>query len=287
MDGASDPGTSGPLLTLQEAADRLNVHYMTAYRWVRSGTLPAFKAGGRLRVRAQDLDQFVSQRAVDVAIGPRQGRTDWPLHVERLHDLLRRGEAVEAAGAVRKVVTDGAPAGRVYTRLIAPAMHRIGDDWAEGRITVAEEHRATEIAVAVMARLGDFFRRRGPSRGTAVTLTPEGEHHGLGAMMVADFLRASGYDVDHLGSNVPTDDFQAFLRDAPPDVVCVSVTNRPPNHERLAALAEVAGKAGAAVVVGGQAAEPSAVLDVGAAHVSDLEDLPAGIQALAGALPDG
>ena len=38
------------LLTLQEAADELKVHYMTAYRWVRKGELEAFKAGGRLRV---------------------------------------------------------------------------------------------------------------------------------------------------------------------------------------------------------------------------------------------
>lgn len=275
MGGASGPGVTARLLTLQEAADRLNVHYMTAYRWVRGGALPAFKAGGRLRIRTEDLERFVSERAVDVAISPRQGRTDWPLHVERLHGLLRRGAAVEAAGAVRKVVADGAPAGRVYTRLIAPALHRIGDDWAEGTITVAEEHRATEIAVSVMARLGDVFRRRGPSRGAAVTMTPAGEQHALGAMMVADFLRAGGYDVDHLGANVPTDDFRWFLGLAPTDVVCVSVTNRAPDRRELAAIAEAAAGAGAAMVVGGQGAGPAVAEQVGAVHVRDLEDLPA------------
>ena len=30
-------------LTLQEAADRLGVHYMTAYRYVRTGRLERFK----------------------------------------------------------------------------------------------------------------------------------------------------------------------------------------------------------------------------------------------------
>ena len=35
--------TPGDLITLQEAAERLSVHYMTAYRWVRRGELPAFK----------------------------------------------------------------------------------------------------------------------------------------------------------------------------------------------------------------------------------------------------
>jgi MerR family transcriptional regulator, light-induced transcriptional regulator len=54
-----DEEPHGELLTLHEAADRLKVHYMTAYRWVRRGDLPAFKAGGRLRVRAGDLTRFV------------------------------------------------------------------------------------------------------------------------------------------------------------------------------------------------------------------------------------
>ena len=38
--------TTGDDLTLHEAADVLGVHYMTAYRYVRLGLLPAAKAGG-------------------------------------------------------------------------------------------------------------------------------------------------------------------------------------------------------------------------------------------------
>ena len=34
--------------TLQEAADELGVHYMTAYRYVRLGLLDAAKVGGVL-----------------------------------------------------------------------------------------------------------------------------------------------------------------------------------------------------------------------------------------------
>ena len=35
------------LITLQEAADRLGVHYMTAYRYVRTGRMPATRARAR------------------------------------------------------------------------------------------------------------------------------------------------------------------------------------------------------------------------------------------------
>ena len=36
-----DPRSRAGLLSLQEAADRLGVHYMTAYRYVRTGRLRA------------------------------------------------------------------------------------------------------------------------------------------------------------------------------------------------------------------------------------------------------
>lgn len=95
------------LLTVQEVADRLKVHYMTAYRWIRRGDLPAFKAGGRLRVRRADLDQFTRRREVEVALpaaGP--SRRDWAVHTERLHECLLRGQSLAAGHLVDKVVAD-------------------------------------------------------------------------------------------------------------------------------------------------------------------------------------
>lgn len=268
--------TEGELLTLQQAADRLKVHYMTAYRWVRRGQLPAFKAGGRLRVRGDDLARFISEREVDVISPSSDGQhTDWPVHIDRLHQMLADGEGVEAGALVRKVVADGAPAGDVYLYLIAPVLHRIGDDWAAERISVAVEHRASEIATALMARLGEHFRRRGPSRGTAVTLTPPGDQHGLGSMMVADFLRAGGFDVHHLGPNVPIGDLELFLQVVPTDLVCVSVTN-PTADVALYESVVTASRASnpeVVVVFGGQGIDAQRVERAGGRVVTDLADL--------------
>ncbi len=263
------------LLTLQEAADGLKVHYMTAYRWVRKGELPAFKTGGRLRVRVNDLADFMAQRRVDVATpswDPR--RTDWPLHVDRLVALLLTGRGVDAGSMVRKVVADGAAAGDVYLHLIAPALHHVGEAWANGEATIADEHRATEIAAAIMARLGDHFRRRGPSRGTAITMTPPGDQHALGSAMAADFLRAASYDVHHLGANVPLDDLRVFLQVVPTDVVCVSITNPGLDPGVYPELVSAAGEGdGAMVVVGGQGADAAAAGAAGAVYLERLQDL--------------
>lgn len=274
---ASGAGQSpeSALLTLQEAADRLKVHYMTAYRWVRKGELPAFKTGGRLRVRESDLVAFVERREVDTAL-PRAGqRTDWATHEERLHKLLRQGESTKAQHMVRKIVADGAPAGDVYVRLLAPALRRIGDDWSAQRICVAEEHRATEIVNTILRRHSESFRRRGPRRGVAVTLTPDGEQHGLAITMVADFLRAGGYAVHHLGSSVPTDDLAVFLAETPADIVCVSVTNDDLDPGTYQGVVDAARAAvpGAVVVFGGQGVDEVAAGAAGGVVLHDVHRL--------------
>lgn len=272
----ADAELADDLLTLHEAANRLKVHYMTAYRWVRRGDLPAFKAGGRLRIRHDDLARFMTDRRIDVALGDgTEGRTDWDRHIPRLLDLLLNGDAPGASALVRRVIADGAPAGDVYRHLLTPVLHTIGEDWAAGRITVAEEHRASEIASALMARLGELFHKHGPKRGSAVTLTPPGDLHGIGSQMVADFLRAAGYDVHHLGANVPLDDLRLFLQVVPADVVAVSVTIPTLDARTYGALVEAAraDDGDRQVVFGGQGADPDAVEAAAAVYAGDLDGL--------------
>lgn len=61
-------------LTLHEAAAQLGVHYMTVYRYVRLGLLPAHKVGGTWQVDGTDLAVFREGGAFG---RPGAGRT-WP-----------------------------------------------------------------------------------------------------------------------------------------------------------------------------------------------------------------
>jgi len=49
------------LLTIQQAADLIGVHYNTMYRWIITGQIKAFKPGGfkkkrHWRIRREELD---------------------------------------------------------------------------------------------------------------------------------------------------------------------------------------------------------------------------------------
>ena len=50
------------LLTVDEIASYLKVCRRTAWRWCKSGKLPAFKVGGIWRFRKDQFEKWVNQR---------------------------------------------------------------------------------------------------------------------------------------------------------------------------------------------------------------------------------
>ena len=70
------------VLTLQEVADELGVHYMTAYRYVKLGLLYAEKRGGSWMITTDDLAAFQSRTRGDAHSPVLTGGLDVPgLHV--------------------------------------------------------------------------------------------------------------------------------------------------------------------------------------------------------------
>ena len=185
------------LLTLQEAADELGVHYMTAYRRVRLGKLPAHKAGGEWRVRRSDLTPGEP---------PRPGRrsTDYP--AELVRTMVNADEAATWV-VVEDALSSGMEPLTFHIDVLTPALREIGDMWERGDISVAQEHQASAVALRVIGRLGPRFTRRGRTKGTIILGAPPDDLHGLPTAIMADVLRADGYSVIDLGARVPAKSF--------------------------------------------------------------------------------
>jgi methanogenic corrinoid protein MtbC1 len=185
---------------------------MTAYRYVRTGRLPARRDGVQWLVDASDVERLLADAtATQSQPKPRVVRERWR------SDLASRLVAGDEAGAwtlVENAMTSSLSPDDVYVELLAPAMREIGDGWADGRYGVADEHRATVVAQRLLGRLGPRFARRGRKRGTVVVTTPPGEQHGLPSAIVADLLRGVGFDVIDLGADVPAESTADAARDA-------------------------------------------------------------------------
>ena len=268
------PGSEDGTLTLQEAADRLGVHYMTAYRYVRTGQLPARRQDGRWEVAGEDVAAFQRARAAaPTSGGSRSARTataasaddtaagDTAAEVadgmaryrDRLLERLLAGDEPGAWRVVESALVARLAPDRAHLDLIAPCLVDVGDRWAHGTISVGDEHLASAVATRLVARLAPLCARRGRSRGTVVLAGPAGETHNLPILLATNVLRARGWEVVELGSDTPTAEVVAAARGADRlRAVGVSVGSQVSRHAASATLAAVRAQVpGVAVLAGG------------------------------------
>jgi len=218
------------VIGLNEAASRLGVHYMTVYRYIRTGRLRAVKTAGEWRVNLADLDRL---RRQEPGARVRSSRRGWG--TSRMLERLLAGDELGAWAVASSALASGAEPADVHVELLAPALRAIGERWEAGSIDIGDEHRASVVARRVISRLGPLFNRRGRKRGVVVLGAVAGERHELPGAMVADQLRGAGFDVADLGADTPAESFAAAVKRLGPVCVLVSVTG--PGHG--AAVAEV------------------------------------------------
>lgn len=248
-------GVSDEVLTLQQAADALGVHYMTAYRYVRLGLLDAHKAGGGWRVTRVALDDFEASRSGSAPAKMRPA--PW---ADRLEARLVAGDAPGSWGVIEAAMAAGMSVGSVYIDVLSPALRSIGNRWSTGELDVAIEHRASGIASRLIGRLGSRCTRRGRPRGTILLGAPEGERHALVLAILGDLLRLEGWEVSDLGADTPTSSFVMAAQGVDDlSAIGVSVTSA----DNLGAAGEACGalrEAGLSVpiVLGGMAVSDTA-----------------------------
>jgi MerR family transcriptional regulator, light-induced transcriptional regulator len=274
-------------LSLHEAADLLGVHYMTVYRRVRLGILPARKVGGTWSIDRADLE-----RARTPPERGRRGRrrrvpeaSPWQ---ERLQARMLSGDVAGSWQVIEAAMTSGLEPGDIYVRVLAPSLHDIGASWQSGDISIDQEHLASSVAMTLIGRLSPRFVHAGRRKGVVIVAMPPGERHGLGVAMVADLLTDAGYGVLNLGPDTPTTSLVTAMRDAgslAAIVVSVVDVERRQAAGRLLAAARRERPTVPRLVGGNAIPDEQVALDLGAdgwvADPRDLGDLIQGLGARA------
>ena len=210
-------------VSLHDVAEMLDVHYMTVYRYVRQGQLPATKIGRSWYVKPSDLELFRDAKAHSSEVSE-GGKTIAPW-AERLEAQLIQGDQRGAAEIMEAVLRSGHDLYFLYLQVLSPAMSAIGARWAAGNLEIFVEHRASNIAMRLIGQFGPRFARRGVSKGTVVLGSPASEMHTLSTSMVADLIRFEGWNVSDVGANMPAEAFAEAIRQGEDVVaVCIGVT---------------------------------------------------------------
>ena len=185
-------------IDLQTAAERLGVHYQTAYQWVRSGRLRAQRIRGRYQLDPDDVERLARQRSEPTPRPTRRPRGGFENLAQRAYHALVDGDERSLRDLVDRLTSDGMPMTTITQEILAPAMRRIGTDWHDQVVTISDEHRASAIVDRI---LGDHYPNpRGRRRGTVVVAALSGERHALPTSMAALALREDSWRVQHLGA---------------------------------------------------------------------------------------
>lgn len=243
------------LLSTTQVAQMCSVAPMTVIRWIDAGVLPATRTpGGWRRVRRSDAERHAAKVA---------GRAEPPrMTVAQLARLLASGERHTIVEWARQLAGTTTSVRDIIRDLIAPAMQRIGDEWECGRLSVAEEHRATAIAYDMVVLLRDLVPPAAERVNLRMLLVcPADEQHAFPARLAAERFVDLGWDVDYLGADVPAEDVVAQLDRTGPDALGISVTCEPGGARQLVLAVHRGDWDGPILMGGALAAEVAEGLD--------------------------
>lgn len=152
---------------------------------------------------------------------------------ELLAGLLADGDDELAAWTLRHALSERSRA-EVFDGLLAQAMTLVGDRWATGQWSVAEEHLASQTLLRALDAVRPETGPEGRIGPLAVLAGVAGEHHMIGLACLDQVLQEDGWTVADLGANVPAADLARFV--ARNDAMLVALTAS--NDERLTSLLE-------------------------------------------------
>jgi diguanylate cyclase (GGDEF)-like protein/PAS domain S-box-containing protein len=190
-------------------------------------------------------------------------------------EALRAGDPHAAASVVDDALGSGLSPVEIQSRVIAPAMWRIGELWELAQLTVAEEHLATAVSHHVLARLYPAMLAHAQRRSdTVLVAAVHGEQHVLGLRMVADVFEGAGYDVRFLGADVPESSLAAWVSEHHPAIVALGAT-MPLNAATLARQLQTLRDRNPELVliIGGQGVPAALRESAGVLYAADTEQL--------------
>jgi DNA-binding transcriptional MerR regulator len=140
----------------------------------------------------------------------------------------------EEGGRVIAAAMVAFPVHELLTRIFAPLLTEIGQRWADGVFSIAQEHAATAV---LRGHLGELLRMARPSAigPVIVASTPEGELHEFGALLASVVAANAGARVLYLGPSMPTTDLAFAVEGAAARIALLSMLCAPPEqvHETL------------------------------------------------------
>ena len=162
-----------------------------------------------------------------------------------------------------------------FDKILKPVMYQIGEEWANGKISIATEHVASNVAQTLVKIIMDKETASG-NKKKILLCVPVGEEHHLGCDVIETFLTSKGYKVFNMATSIPSDSILYFIDHNNPDVVMVSITLEDNLKTGQRLIKKIKDNFDVPVMVGGYALEQGKIpkFDAKVFTKSSLNDLP-------------
>jgi DNA-binding transcriptional MerR regulator len=175
----------------------------------------------------------------------------------RLTQTLGQFDDVGANAVLDRLLANWGVA-TVISEVIVPYLVDLGERWADGSATIAEEHFATSV---IRGRLLGLARGwDGGSGPRALLACPSGELHDLGLICFGIALRGYGWRITFLGADTPESTVIETAAHLTPNVIVLAATK----SSRLRALASGARGAMVPIAIAGRGATRRLADELGA-----------------------
>ena len=249
---------SDGVLRIGELSKRSGVSPELLRAWERRYGLlrPVRSAGGlrlytpgdvaRVRVMRQHLaDGLAAAEAAALAsrAGVGDGAAEMMLRPEAVRDEL--ADALDCydeprAQAILDRLLAVATVDTLLSEVVLPYLRELGERWARGDASVAQEHFASSV---VRGRLLGLARGWGLGLGpTAVLACLPGEQHDLGLIAFGLALRSRGWRIVYLGTDTPIETVEEAARQLDPSLVVVTSVSSERVQPVLPQLQALAGR---------------------------------------------
>jgi methanogenic corrinoid protein MtbC1 len=110
-----------------------------------------------------------------------------------------------------------------FDRILRPVMAKIGEDWANGKLAIATEHVASNIAQTLVKIIMEQVSGTG-NKKKIMLCVPVGEEHHIGCDVLETYLTIKGFKIFNMGTSIPAESILEFITMKKPDIVLISIT---------------------------------------------------------------
>jgi DNA-binding transcriptional MerR regulator len=183
--------------------------------------------------------------ATTVGVGP---KPELPVVAELATRLARALDGFDAAEAHATLDRLFAAVSVEFalTEVVIPYLHELGERWAAGSATVAQEHFASNLVRGRLLALAQDWGAGGAS--TAVVACMPGEDHDLGLVILGLLLARRGWQVTFLGADTPLDSIEQTVQDLRPSLVILSTYDAGVFYAHVETIARLAASTRVAVM---------------------------------------